>query len=257
MPYIFPSQHQYRLVQISDCHLLASPDDYYQGIQPAKHLQAIVDELTLAEPDGIILTGDLVQQASALAYQLLADIMAPLSCPIFCLPGNHDDLAQLALLTQQPPFQPAMNLNLNNWQLLLLNTKGPTPSGVFPQAQQQWLQQQLRQSEASDCWLFCHHHPRPLGHSIDTHGQEDADILWQHIAAEPRIRGIAHGHSHYAYSARFGMVNIVGCPASSVQFLPTLEWQTNDQGPQWCEWIFSTDHAVQWQFKTLSRKGNE
>jgi 3',5'-cyclic-AMP phosphodiesterase len=257
MEYVFPTQSQYRIAQITDCHLMPTADEYYQQIQPAKYLQAVVAQLCQEQPDALILSGDLVQNASVASYQLLADICAPLTCPVFCLPGNHDDLQQLALLSQQAPFQAATSLRLACWQLLLLNTKGPTPSGVFGFAQQQWLQQQLQQSRAQAVWLFCHHHPRPLGGSIDNHGQLDAEILWQQIFAEPRIQGIAHGHSHYAYSARFGKVSIVGCPASSVQFLMTPEWQTVDQGPQWCDWLFNADETVQWQFRSIDRNKNK
>lgn len=265
MDYVFPPQSQYRLAQITDCHLMPTADEFYQQIQPAKYLQAIVEQLCQEQPDGVILSGDLVQNASPASYQLLADIFAPLTCPVFCLPGNHDDLQQLEMLSHIAPFQAATSLRLASWQLLLLNTKGPTPSGVFGLEQQHWLQQQLQlstkqfiqhsaeNSAAKAVWLFCHHHPRPLGCSIDIHGQLDADILWQHILADSRIQGIAHGHSHYAYSARFAKVNIVGCPASSVQFLATPEWQTIDQGPQWCDWIFNADQTVQWQFRSLDR----
>lgn len=256
MEYVFPAQHQYRVAQITDCHLMPTVGEFYQQIQPAKYLQAVVAQLALEQPDAVILSGDLVQNASAASYQLLADICRPLTCPVFCLPGNHDDLQQLELLSHQAPFHAATSLRLASWQLLLLNTKGPTPSGVFGLDQQQWLQQQIQQSTAQAMWLFCHHHPRPLGSSIDKHGQLDAEALWQHIFAEPRIQGIAHGHSHYAYSTHFDKVRIVGCPASSVQFLKSPEWQTVDQGPQWCDWLFNADQTVQWQFRCLKAISN-
>ena len=257
MDYVFPAQRQYRLAQITDCHLLPTVDQYYQQIQPAKYLQAIVAQLCLELPDAVILTGDLVQNASAASYQLLAEICQPLACPVFYLPGNHDDLQQLDLLSQQAPFHAAKSLRLANWQLLLLNTKGLTPSGVFGVDQQEWLQQQLKPSDALAVWLFCHHHPRPIGSSIDKHGQLDGAALWQHIFAEPRIQGISHGHCHYAYNSQFGKVNIVGCPASSVQFLLTPEWQTINQGPQWCEWLFNADQTVQWQFRAIDWNLND
>lgn len=250
-PYQFCHKTSYHIAQLSDCHLLATIDGIYQQIKPAEHLAAIVTTLISEQPDAVLLTGDMTQDHSAASYRLLAQLMAPLNCPVFCLPGNHDDLESLDALCQLSPFRPERSLQLKHWQLLLLNTKGPTPAGIFPVAQQNWLAAQCQQSNAQTIWLFCHHHPRLLNSFIDKHGQLNEAELWQAIAAEPRIKGIAHGHAHYAYQAHQQNIDIVGCPASSVQFLPTADWHTVNGGPQWCDWFFSATGDVRWQFRQL------
>lgn len=252
--YQFAVKPQYRLVQLSDCHLLASLDGIYKQVNPASHLAAIVDELLRDLPDAVVLTGDMTQDHSTASYQFLASILAPLRCPVFCLPGNHDDICQLDKLCQQAPFRPERSLVLNGWQLLLLNTKGDTPAGVFLPSEQQWLLTQCQQTTQAAIWLFCHHHPLPLNCFIDKHGQQHQVQLWQTIAREPRIRGISHGHAHYAYQRRLQQYDIVGCPASSVQFLATADWQTVDGGPQWCDWVFTAKGEVHWQFRQLDVK---
>lgn len=251
MQYTFAAKARYRLAQITDCHLLASAEGLYKQVQPAAHLAAIIATLVTEQPDAVLLTGDLTQDHTAASYQLLAQLLAPLSCPVFCLPGNHDDIAMLEQLCSQPPFQPQRSLQLGDWQLLLLNSKGDTPAGAFSVAEQAWLQAQCRHSSAAAIWLFCHHHPAPLHCFIDKHGQQDAAALWQAIATEPRIAGIGHGHAHYAYQSLQQGVTIVGCPASSVQFLATPDWQTKDDGPQWCDWYFAAAGSVSWQFRQL------
>lgn len=251
MQYRLPSKQSYRLVQITDCHLLQSADGYYQRVQPAKHLAAIILQLQTEQPDAVILTGDLTQDHSEASYQLLAELMQGLTCPVFITPGNHDDETMLRQLCVASPFCIEQSLQLNGWQLLLLNTKGPSPAGVFPASQRQWLVQQCRDSTEANIWLFCHHHPAPLNCFIDKHAQQDGAALWQSIKAEPRIRGIAHGHAHYAYQRLEQGVNVIGCPASSVQFLPLPHWQTVNDGPQWCDWFFSADGDVSWQFRRL------
>jgi 3',5'-cyclic-AMP phosphodiesterase len=252
MLYQFPLQSSYRLAQISDCHLLADPGACYQQVNPARHLAAIVTQLQQEPPDAVLLTGDMTQDHSRASYQLLATLMAPLRCPVFCLPGNHDDLTELALLSQQAPFRPERSLVLANWQLLLLNTKGDTPAGYFSLSEQQWLTSECQRSVAEALWLFCHHHPLPLRSFIDKHGQQQQQQLWQAITVEPRIRGIAHGHTHYAYQREHLQRTVVGCPASSVQFLMTDDWQTQDDGPQWCDWNFTAEGQVHWQFRRLT-----
>jgi 3',5'-cyclic-AMP phosphodiesterase len=252
MQYVFAVKSSYRLAQITDCHLLAKAADLYQQVNPARHLAAIVAQLQRDVPDAVVLTGDMTQDHSRASYQLLVQLLAPLSCPVFCLPGNHDDDSALAQLSQHAPFRPERSLRLGCWQLLLLNTTGDTPAGYFPPAQQRWLSEQCQRSDASALWLFCHHHPLPLNSFIDKHGQQQQTELWQAMAADRRIRGIAHGHAHYAYQREHLQRIVVGCPASSVQFLMTDDWQTFDDGPQWCDWTFAADGRVHWQFRRLT-----
>lgn len=249
--FVFPHQHSFRLVQLTDCHLLAQPDGWYQGCQPALHLRQIIAFLQSDRPDAVILTGDLTQDHSAASYALLAELLSPLHCPVFLVPGNHDDLHLLTELTQRRPFVAAESLLLADWQLFLLDSKGPTPAGSFPQPKQQSLQQQFRQSTSTHFWLFMHHHPQPLACFIDQYGLTEQQAFWQLLQAEPRVRGLSHGHAHLAYQRQQQGIQLVGCPASSVQFLETPDWQTVNQGPQWCEWQFSAGGTVRWQFKRI------
>ncbi|WP_333608991.1 metallophosphoesterase [Arsukibacterium sp.] len=247
-PYLFPPKASYRIVQISDCHLLAGIDELYQGVRPGRYLQQAVARIQQSAPDALLLTGDLSQDHSVQSYQLLTELLQGLSCPIFLLPGNHDDRAMLAAVAEQAPCHSATALQLGDWQLLLLDTKGPTPAGEFCQQRRQALQSEFMRSRAGHFWLFCHHHPRPLGWSIDRHGLAEPELFWQLLGEEPRVRGLAHGHCHYAYAAVHQHIQLVGCPASSVQFLATADWQTVDQGPQWCQWQFTEAGKVSWQF---------
>ena len=188
------------------------------------------------------------------SYGLLAELLVQWQqqkpTPVFYLPGNHDCPTMMAEAFAKPPFYAAQWLSLSGWLLGLLNTKGPTPAGEFDVARRSALALQLKDA-STPVWLFCHHHPLPLNCFIDKHGQQHQAALWQAIANEPRIRGIAHGHAHYAYQRRWQQVDIVGCPASSVQFLPTADWQTSNAGPQWCDWLFSANGTVSWQFRRL------
>lgn len=56
-----------------------------------------------------------------------------------------------------------------------------------------------------------------------------------------------HTHAQHAYT-QAPMVQIVGAPASCVQFLPTHDWQWHDRGPQACFWWFLPKQPARWQF---------
>ena len=253
MAYVFAPQDSYRVIQISDCHLLAEPGDWFYGVQPYRQLEALVSQLYQDQPDALLLTGDLTQDHSLASYQLIAQLLSGWSCPVFYLPGNHDDTELMQQAFVSSPFYPYTELSLGDWRLCLLNSKGPTPAGYFDTTRQQQLQQQLLSYPAEAVvWLFCHHHISPMGSFIDEHIQLDAVPLWQMISADPRIKGVAHGHCHYAYAKLQQDIQLVGCPASSVQFLLTPDYQPVAGRPGYIEWIFNADAyadtAVRWQF---------
>jgi len=253
MAFVFAQQDSYRVLQISDCHLLAEADGWFCGVQPYRQLELLLTQLQSNQPDAVILTGDLTQDHSLASYLLISELFSAWSCPVFYLPGNHDDMALMQQAFALPPFCADTELSLGHWRLCLLNSKGPTPAGYFEQTRQQQLQQQLLSYPAdSAVWLFCHHHLSPMGSFIDEHIQLDAAALWQIIGSDPRIQGFAHGHCHYAYAKIQQGIHLVGCPASSVQFLLTPDYQPVAARPGYIEWIFnanaSAEPAVRWQF---------
>lgn len=253
MAFVFAQQEAYRLVQISDCHVLAEADDWFCGVQPYRQLELLLSQLQHNPPDAVILTGDLTQDHSLSSYQLIAALFSKWSCPVFYLPGNHDDIALMQQAFASPPFCSDTELSAGNWRFCLLNSKGPTPAGCFDQRRQQQLQQQLvSYPPDSAVWLFCHHHISPMGSFIDEHIQLDAGALWQILTSDPRIKGLAHGHCHYAYATLQQGIQLVGCPASSVQFLLTPDYQSVAGRPGYLEWVFDAsadmNTAVHWQF---------
>lgn len=253
MAFVFPEQHSYRLVQISDCHLVAEPDGWFCGVQPYRQLELLLKSIQHQQPDAFILTGDLTQDHSIASYQLLVQLFSEWSCPVFYLPGNHDDVELMQQAFSLPPFQADTEVSLGNWRLCLLNSKGATPAGYFDESRQRQLQQQLQSYPAdSAVWLFCHHHISPMGSFIDQHIQLDAQALWQIITADWRIKGFSHGHCHYGYAKIQQGIQLVGCPASSVQFLLTPDYQPVAGRAGYIEWMFeanaNADTKVHWQF---------
>tara|TARA_R110002126_G_scaffold15570_4_gene63710 strand:+ start:129 stop:917 length:789 start_codon:yes stop_codon:yes gene_type:complete len=247
------AKEQYQIIQLTDCHLLADLDGDYHGVKPGRYLQQVVSAIAAdcCQPDAVVLTGDLSQDHSFASYQLLAGLLRPLSCPVLVLPGNHDNYEHLSWLTQQPPLVAASSLQLADWHLLLLDTKGTTPAGYFELPRRQALAEHFARCPAANFWLFSHHHPLPLGSAIDKHGWQNAAPFWQLLATEPRVKGLAHGHCHHAYAKQHQQIDVVGCPASSVQFCQVQAWQTLDQGPMYCQWQFGADGRVNWQFIRL------
>ncbi|MCH8536720.1 MAG: metallophosphoesterase [Alkalimonas sp.] len=248
--YSFKLKNQVRIAQLSDCHLLADPAGMYQGIQPYHSLAAVLAALQYSDLDALILTGDLTQDHSQASYQHYLTLLAAFRIPVFWLPGNHDDSQLMSDLFHQAPFRPEKQLLAAGWQLLLLDSTGPTPAGYFPAERVQQLQHQLIESQQPS-WLFTHHHPAPIGSSIDRHGWQDSEPFWQLLMQHEQVQGIAHGHCHHAYLRQLHGKNVVGCPATSVQFQQTSDWQTVASVSQWCEWTFRNDGSFSVDFKRM------
>lgn len=249
--YQFAAKPQYRLLQLTDCHLLADPNGDYQQIRPYQHLAAMLSAMQNQRFDALVLTGDLTQDHSLASYQLLADLCQEWPSPVFYLPGNHDEPELMRQAFAKAPFVAATELRASGWTWLLLNSKGSTPAGEFTAARLLQLEQQLNTSQ-TPVWLFCHHHPLPIGAAIDRHGLLQPEALLALLAHQPHVKGLAHGHCHYAYHRQLTSgLQIVGCPATSVQFTLASEWLTENQGPQACIWNFAADGSVEWEFIRL------
>ena len=62
-------------------------------------------------PDAILVTGDIAEDQTSGAYQMLRDILEPAGCPVYCLPGNHDDPALMQEMLDDDQFHYCETLN--------------------------------------------------------------------------------------------------------------------------------------------------
>ncbi|WP_110692216.1 phosphodiesterase [Salinicola halophyticus] len=204
-----------RLVQISDCHLLADPKGASRKGFPLRQLHAVVERARALRPDVLLVTGDIAQDETSVAYRHASEAFAALECPWFWIPGNHD---QPELMAECQPFHE--EVDLGEWRVLLLDSRvSGQPGGELGQRQLQRLASQL---EADDrpVLVALHHPPLDVGSVwMDAIGLKDRDALWQTLSPYPQVKALICGHIHQAFAAWQGMVAVYGCPATSDQFL--------------------------------------
>lgn len=240
-----------QLLQITDCHVLAEPDAVYRDVKPYRHLERLLAQMRpTALP--LMLTGDLSEDHSVASYQHLRELLADWPAPVYLLPGNHDDLALMQQVLVGAPFVFADEIDAGSWRFLLLDTRSDTPAGAFDAPRQQLLTQQLARAHKAQqqVWLFCHHHPKPVGGIIDQFMQLDSEAFCALLDAAPQVKGLSHGHCHHGYVRQQAHWQLVGCPASSIQYLPRDEWLSVDVGPQACWYQFADSGAVTLRFIT-------
>src|SRR5690606_511488 len=87
------------LVQITDSHLFATEDGSLSGMNCQQSFAAVLEHIRQQQPvlDGILCTGDLVQDGSAEAYRRFFRDVSTLRAPQLWLAGNHDEYASMHL----------------------------------------------------------------------------------------------------------------------------------------------------------------
>lgn len=229
-----------RLIQVTDCHLLADPQGTSRKGFPLRQTQAVLERVQALRPDVLLVTGDIAQDETSAAYRLASQAFSTVGCPWFWIPGNHD---QPELMEECHPLHD--EVDLGEWRVLLLDSRlSGQPGGALGQEQLQRLAEQL---EADDrpVLIALHHPPVEIGSAwMDAIGLKDRDALWQTLSPYPRVKALICGHIHQAFAARQGLVAIYGCPATSDQFLPSSH-------------EFAVDEAARPGLRVIDLRGEE
>jgi len=202
----------FTLIQLSDCHLARDPSADYRGQNADVNLQRLFPAIRAFSPDGIVLSGDLSEDASVGSYQRAAALISPLAPRLAWLPGNHDDRAVMAEQLPKPHFEAGPLLDWGGWQIVLLDSAVPDqPSGLVDQQRLEPLDQLDQQRPAL---AFIHHQPLPVDAPwIDKYGLKESELLWQRLAGGP-VQAIGFGHVHQAFIGERAGIACLSAPSS-------------------------------------------
>lgn len=229
-----------RLIQLTDCHLLAHTSDRMYGVDTHATLRAVLESVRAWGPDVVVVTGDLADLGEALAYQRLRPLLLSLGCPVCVVPGNHDDPAVLreTLLGGAISWSPVWRAG--GWQLLLLNSHVPEcHGGRLSAAAIAELEETLAAEPDMPALVFVHHPPFAVGSSwLDCMGLEAGEELIARLQRHVQVRALVAGHVHQAFDARRGGLRLLTTPSTCSQALPGQDaWVTDPLGPgfRWFE----------------------
>ena len=212
-----------RLIQITDCHLEADPEARSRCGVPLRQLEAVVAAVRAAQPDAVIVTGDISNDGSVASYQHARQVFAALECPWFWFGGNHDQPAQMRGIH---PVQEV--IDLGSWRLVMADTYAAGfAHGELGEARISQLTARLAEDERPTL-LAMHHPPLAVGSAwLDGIGLKDSEALWQALAPFAQVKAILCGHIHQAFIGRRqldrGEVMVYGCLGTADQFLPGVQ----------------------------------
>ena len=204
-----------RLAQISDLHVLPAPGKRLARVDSAVSLAAVLEAVARSDPDGLLITGDLVNHGDAPSYRRVLSMIRELGIPMYALPGNHDDPA---VLRQELAAECSLELvnRIGNWTILLVDSSIPGAAHGRVAG--------LRELEAalasgdSPVLVALHHSviapcPFPGCQLSGTH--ELLDVL----AGSERVRAVVAGHTHTANESTWGAIRLMDAPSTMYEAL--------------------------------------
>ncbi|WP_300034381.1 phosphodiesterase [uncultured Roseobacter sp.] len=200
------------IAHISDFHVFAdAPETSLVRLDAADAARKVIGDIASHQPkfDAVIFTGDLADGGSAADYALIKDILAPLGMPVFAVPGNHDDRAQMrTAFGDVLPFGHGPLLNyaaqVGDLRILALDTlvQGHVHGALDP-SQLDWLADTLASQSPGPTLIAMHHPPFPSGvTTLDAMALTGGrDRLGDLVAGYDAPLTILAGHIHRPFQA--------------------------------------------------------
>jgi len=230
-----------RVLQISDFHLRQKAGDTLLGVDTE---QCFKDTLAAAladnpPPDLALLTGDLAQDASPETYQRLRSNLAHLPCPIYCLPGNHDDSSLMAEFLAKPAVYCESRIEFDSWQIICLDSCIPnSPNGRLAAEQLAILEHWLTICPDHFTLIALHHPPIPTGSVwLDTMQLQNSVEFLAMLRGREQVKGVIFGHIHQELDGEEAGLRLLGCPSTCFQFKPGQSDFTLDRLPPGYRWL--------------------
>lgn len=221
-----------RFAQVTDCHLMDEPDGRLRGINTRATLEAVLESIGNNHPrlDFLLFTGDISQTGSRASYGIFASALASLNCPVYCIPGNHDDPAGLHDIIPTSPVSELRTIPLgaNRLQLLTSWIAGKH-HGRIPDACLRRLGRQLARPPGGMDIIALHHPPVATGCWLDGMGLVNRADLYGELARVPQPTLLLCGHIHQTIDRQFGNTRVLTAPSSCYQFKPGAATMTVDE----------------------------
>jgi 3',5'-cyclic AMP phosphodiesterase CpdA len=214
--------HPFLLAQLSDPHIGAE----WADADSVAGLAAAVESVRSMrrQPDAVLVSGDLADNATDHEYDLVRDLLAPLQAPLYVLPGNHDDRRALHCHFGVPgadgePVQ--YSVDLGPMRLVVLDTTRPGEDpGALDSNRLDWLDAELAAEPELPTLLAMHHPPLVTGvPALDDFGlpARDRRALGEVVERHQQLRRLVAGHVHRTVTAELAGRAVLTVPSTYVQ----------------------------------------
>jgi len=225
-----------RVLHLTDPHLFADTQGSLRGRVTHDSLQRVIAHYTASawRAQLVALTGDIVHDDSAWAYDHCRELISALSLPVLCIPGNHDVPELMRSRLPGPPFDYCGVIRVGAWLVVGIDTTvAGRAGGAISDAEFARLASCVADSDAEHVMVCLHHPPVPMGSVwLDSVGLDNRGRFLSSLQDLDRVRIAIFGHAHQAYDDIIDGVRIVGTPSTCRQFLPgSDEFAVDDKPP--------------------------
>jgi len=203
------------VLQITDTHLLRTPDSKMLGVNTERSLKAVLEHAASVKPDVVIASGDIAQYPAFEVYQRFKQLLADaFECQLLCIPGNHDldqPMLRAGLVTR--------STNIGKWSILGIDTHfDDEVGGFFCEQRLLDLKRQLCEESAANILVFGHHSPVDMDCVwLDRHRINNGASLLDLLQEDTRVRSYVFGHVHQE-AEFFEGLPLLSSPSTCFQF---------------------------------------
>lgn len=224
------------ILQLSDLHIMAAPEDKLLGINTEHYFHACIEQAVAAEHhfDLILLTGDLAQEPCPESYRRILARLEAYKTPCICLPGNHDDYQLMQQVLNTGSINCRKQVKLSNWQLISLNSQIPGEAGGrLSNEELAFLEDCLNEHPDRHALIAVHHHCLETKSSwMDGMIIENRQAFLALLDKYPQVKAITHGHIHQVMDIQTATLRVLGAPSTCFQFTPeTSKFSVSDTAP--------------------------
>ena len=227
------------VVQLSDPHFYADKAGGLYGLNSRDAFNDVVAGVIKNPVDLSLLTGDLVHDETEAGYALLKESLSMLECPVYCLPGNHDNAEFMAKAFNQTAFSCAKIIEQGNWLVVMLSSQVPGEvGGCLSDDEIVFFNDVLSKNKDKHTLVCLHHHPVVIGSKwLDQIGLVNSDQFFGIIADHPQVKAVLWGHVHQEFDEVRAGVRLLSCPSTCVQFKPKQSKFKLDSLAQGYRWL--------------------
>lgn len=222
-------------MHLTDPHLFADTAGQLRGTVTYSSLSAVLEHYQQSDwrAELALVTGDLIQDDSAGAYQHFLQLLGTLELPVYCVPGNHDIRALMRKAVATPPFYYCDSVEKADWLIIGIDSCISDDAGGFVTAEEfERLETLIDCTTAAHVMVCLHHPPVNVGSKwLDTVGLRNGDEYLQRVAVSGKVRLTIFGHVHQPYDAIHAGIRILGTPSTCRQFAQGSEDFAIDDNP--------------------------
>ena len=235
-----------KIAQITDLHLLTKQDEKIRDVNTWDTYNEVMALVKSRNYDAVIATGDIADNGQIEAYGNFMLGLKDLTCPLYYVMGNHDNLEHLLSLTEVLPLlQQDKCILLGSWCFILLNSALLYHNeGVLSSAELAFLQDCLQKNTGKHVAIFLHHHPVAINSEyMDKCMLDKPEEFLAIIKSYANVKLVCFGHIHQDFTAEVDHIKFLGSPSTCFQAKKqTCEFDQDPAvGPGYRELTFNDD----------------